>query len=188
MIFESWPWKRELKRRSASLDRRRSQKRWMESSFFAVEQDLFVSAFAIRKLLESKKISDEVESLSLVATIFKSTGRVVDFMSRHKIDKLYDLEHPVTADISVREFCDQLIHSFVFETELSDDGGLSGIYFSSDNLKRTELIYVRLIEIIDVIERVAEDDVVSAMWLRDPKSGESKVVRKSNRLRLTAEE
>ena len=59
MIAESYYWKRELLRVAARLRRRLTQRRWPEASFSVVEMDLMVGFYAIRKLAEAKKISDE---------------------------------------------------------------------------------------------------------------------------------
>ena len=56
MIFESYPWKRFLGKQAEVLCRRKSQRKWTESSLACVERELFVSAYAVRKLLEANKL------------------------------------------------------------------------------------------------------------------------------------
>jgi hypothetical protein len=182
MIWESWPWKKELARRAESLRKRKTQKRWSAATSAAVEQDLFIAAFAIRKLLEAAKISDEVECVPVPAVFHNpAKGRVVDLMNWHKIDQLYDLASSAPASFTLREFCNQLIHSFVFMPCMGDAGGLAGVFVTSDRVRRRRLFYFDLDAIIAVMDRVAKDDILAFVACRDARTGEMNVVKKSNR-------
>lgn len=182
MIWESWPWKRELLKRAASLDSRKRQRRWSDASCARVEQDIFLSAYVIRKLLDAKKISDEVESLCLRALTHQPLSRPVDIMNWDKIDRLYDLSHCAKASVSLREFCNQIVHSFVFLPCFDgDSGGLSGIFVSSDREKERRLLHFNLCEIVSVFRRVAEDDLVALHMTRDAVGEPLKVRGKSCR-------
>jgi hypothetical protein len=181
VIWESWPWKKNLERRSATLNKRINQKRWPESSLANVEQDIFLSAYIIRKLLEAKKLSDEVESIALHAKRSVRTGRVPDIMNWHRLEEFYDLAHAVAVDVCLRDFCDQIIHSFVFAVVASAPG-LEGFYVASDRARSSGLFYFDIKQVIRVLKRIVHDDIVSSEYVRDKTTGEVKVVRKSNRI------
>lgn len=180
MIWESWPWKMKLAKHAASLDRRTHQKRWPESSLAAVEQELFITGYIVRKLLDANKLSDEVESITLHAMCSMRTGRIPDLMNWHHIDKFYDLSHTVPADVGLRRFCDQLIHSFIFVVDASPSG-LKGFYVASDRERSSRLLHFDIQEVVGVMQRVADDDVVESESIRDA-SGQWMVVRKSNHI------
>ena len=182
MIVESWPWKRDLAQRAEAIRRRKQQRRWSEGSFAALERDIFQSAYAVRKLMEAGKISDEVESSSLKATVHKPHGRAVDIMNRHRFDELYDLSRGSPGDIPLRDFCNQVIHSFVFSPAIEKGGALAGIFVASDREKGRRLRYFDVDTVIDALVRVAEDDIVSWRGEREKVSGEVKITRKSNSL------
>lgn len=91
MIDDSWPWKRELYKAAQDLRRRKTQRRWSDASWAKVEILCLGGAFAIRRLIESTKISDEVESTAVAAKKFAPLPRWSDLMNRTKIEKLYDL-------------------------------------------------------------------------------------------------
>lgn len=102
MIWDSVPWKQEIKRRASSLRRRKKQKRWGAASIAKLEQEVFYAAFAVRKLIQSFKVSDEVESITIVAEKYPPTNKVTDVMNWHQIDELYDLSKKELTDFALR--------------------------------------------------------------------------------------
>ena len=123
MIAESWPWKRELAKHVHAIRRRITQLRWPPSTLAALERDLFVAAYAVRKLVEAVKVSDEVEASSLLARAHPRRDRPVDVANRHRVDDLYDLTISSEQRVGLRQFCNQVIHSFVFAIVTGPDGG-----------------------------------------------------------------
>lgn len=73
MIWESSFWKDDLVKVAGKLVKRTIQKRWPERSLASLEKDVFVSFYAIRKLIESKKISDGLLSLKIPVIGYPST-------------------------------------------------------------------------------------------------------------------
>jgi len=176
------PWKQEIERRASSLRRRKKQKRWGAASIAKLEQDVFYAAFAVRKLIQSFKVSDEVESLTIVAEKYPPTKKVVDVLNWHRIDELFDLSSKKRRTFCPKELCHQIIHSFVFVPRLDDDtASLSGFFIVSDHRKDEELYFFGIDEIIRMLEAVANDSIESSFGRRDPKSGEKKVTAKSCR-------
>jgi hypothetical protein len=182
MIWDSVPWKQEIERRASSLRGRKKQKRWGAASVAKLEQDVFYAAFAVRKLIEAFKVSDEVESLTIVAEKYPPTKKVVDVLNWHRIDELFDLSSKKRRTFCPKELCHQIIHSFVFVPRLDDDtGSLSGFFIVSDHRKDEELYFFGIDEIIRMLEAVANDSIESSFGRRDPESGEMKVIAKSRR-------
>jgi hypothetical protein len=179
LIWESWPWKRELERTAKEFSRRRTQRRWPEASLARVERNLFVAAYSIRKLLEAQKLSDQVTEMRISCSVFRPTGRTVDMLNWHRLEELYCLHSPEKKDVSLRDFCNCLIHSFVFVVDTRD--GFTGAYVTSDDFRTKRLFYFDTETIVRVLESVADDDVVHSRMVRDPETGEAKYTRKSNR-------
>jgi hypothetical protein len=181
MIWESGPWKRELERLAASLTRRKQQKRWYESSDAKLEREVFYAAYAVRKLLDACKISDEVEALRIEATAYMPTGRVIDIMNWDRIQKLYDLSKGTSRTISLRGFCDQIIHSFIFMPCFVDEysANLAGVYIASDHQMEKSLLYFDIDEIIKTLQAVVVDGIAVAEWKRDGPNKPLRVVKKS---------
>lgn len=178
MIWDSWPWKDDLLQRALRLERRITQRRWPEASLAKTEQDIFISAYGIRKLFEADKLSDEVESSSVPVVPYPSTGKTADRMNWHHLDKLYDIENPLpTAKLGLERFCNQIIHSFVFMITHNDENGLAGFFCASDREKPQLVYYVDICPVIDLLKLVARDDVSSAHRIRGA-AGEWKSIRK----------
>lgn len=127
-----------------------------------------------------KKLSDEVESIALHAKYSIRTGRVPDIMNWHRFEEFYDLAHPTAVDVCLRDFCDQIIHSFVFMVAASSPG-LEGFYVASDRERWLGLYYFDIKDVIRVLKRVARDGIASVHRKRDQVTGEMKVVRKSDK-------
>lgn len=179
MIWDSNTWKRDLARRSKALLRRRSQKRWREDSRAAVERDVFVIAYSIRKLLDARKLSDEVESMTLPVLEYASRGKPIDFMNWDKIEDLFEMSDPSHSQWGLRALCNQFVHSQVFMTALGDHGGLEGLFVTSERDRNKRLLFVQIDDYIGAIEEVAEDDIVSMSTRRDATTGEMRILRKS---------
>jgi hypothetical protein len=137
--------------------------------------------YALRKLIEAKKLSDEVESVGLDVTMHPWTGKTVDIMSRHDLHLAYDLTQEQRQQMGLREFCNQIVHSFVFQMRFLEAGGLDGIYVASDYSKQQGVYFVEIDEIIRVLELAVEDDICEIITHREKIGGEWKIVRKSNR-------
>jgi len=180
MIWDSSPWKRDLARLAESLRHRKSQRRWSERSLARVEQEIFLSAYIVRKLLDSNKLSDEVASSSLRGRAYKHCGGTVDIINWHKIDELYDLSSGEEINLGLRDFCNQIIHSFVFM--LLTTNGLEGFYVASDRDKSSRLLYFDIDVVINTLVEVSVDDIVRLVAIRGT-DGEMKLIKKSNRLK-----
>ena len=138
------------------MKRRASQERWPERSLVAVEKDVFNAFYAIRKLMDAKKLSLRVEKMSIALSWFPSRGKPVTHMNWHKLDRLYDFSKRTTTRKKLRFISNQLIHSYVFST-LFDDNRLKGFLFCSERDRNRFLYQVGLAELISVLGKVGSD-------------------------------
>ena len=182
MIDESGPWKDELLRVASSLERRIAQRRWTERSRFIVERDIMISAYSIRKLLEASKLSDEARARRISATRFTLIDRVPDFLNFHRVNDYYDLEHASSTQLRVPDFCNQIIHSFVWMMCENESRGFAGVIVASDRERRKCLYQIAAEAIIDFFRAIAADDIVE-MRIRADSSGERKVIYASSEQR-----
>ena len=168
VIWESWPWREELCRVAQRLEARRSQKRWNERTTFLVERDLMVGAYAIRKLSEAKKLSTAFEAEQVPATEFPLKGsRHPDRMNWHRVDEFYDLDDGRSVDLTLRDVCNQFIHSWVFMEGFSDGGpGLDGVFVCSDSERKKRLLYFKVETLVRILRRAGEEEITSASMVR----------------------
>jgi hypothetical protein len=131
-----------------------------------VEKDVMIASFAIRKLVDSRKLSEAVLSTRVHAQRYRRNGRVPHILSWLRIERSYDIQNPQDAQLTLTRFCNQIIHSYVFAPALSAEGGLAGILFVSDFDRRKALYAVELDVLIEVLNAVGNDepDQAEATW------------------------
>jgi hypothetical protein len=168
-------WKIELLRIADRLEKRQTQKHWPAQSFFLAERDVMVAAYIIRKLIEAKKLSDDVTSRKVVVIQHPLSGRVPDLTSYKKIWKNYDLQTGTECTLSLRDLCNQVIHSFNWTIVCYEHGGLGGIFLSSDRERQKILYFVYINLLIVILREVGYDDVVEVQMERDA-NGELQVI------------
>lgn len=147
MINESSYWKADLLQLAQSLERRILQTRWGNKNLFVVEKEIFLGFYAIRKLVESKKVSDSVSKCKHELMEFAYSGDP-NALVTHMRDAEYDLTSGKAVQLTTVDLCNQFIHSHHFAPFLPDGKHLVGFFFCSDR-KRTSGIY--LITLFDVV-------------------------------------
>jgi hypothetical protein len=157
MIWESAYWKDDLLRMARQIRRAMRQKRWSEASHANVEKCLLIGFYSIRRLLESKKLSDRIRDLTFKVESFHSRGRPVHFMNRHKVDELYDLGKSATVSIGLRELCNSFVHSYVLTPIHDERNGLKGILVSSDFRRGSQVLLIRAPTIAQLFEKVGQN-------------------------------
>ncbi|MDX1996823.1 MAG: hypothetical protein SF066_03810 [Thermoanaerobaculia bacterium] len=188
MIDDSVPWKELLHRKARAIAKRRQQRRWSSTSFALLEQDVMLAGYAVRKLLEAHKISDELANTAIAATAFPfkgtrrhfvKTGDLPDYMNWHRIDEFYDLEEPIRVQVALVDFCNQLVHSWIFLFARAEDGGMDGYFVASDRTRAQRVLYFDLAQTASVLHAVASDYIVFSCTRRDPETGQWRFVVRS---------
>lgn len=174
MIWESGPWRDELVKAANRLEKRLTQRRWAERTSFLIERDVMVSAYAIRKLHEARKVSEKVAMAPVPVQRHQLIGRIPDILKTYDLDA-YDFEKVTAATITLRELCNQFIHSYVFVLSAADAGwGLGGLFVASDRERRRVLYHVDAADLIEAFRKVAYEEIVQ-MEVRLNERGEREV-------------
>ncbi len=144
MIDDSIPWKEELVKVANRLEAKTKQKRWTDRTGHLIERDFIVSAYAMRKLVDSHKVSDELGQRQIPVRRFDLIGNPPHPLSPADIADSDDFENGRRRTLSVVDLCHEIIHSFVFTFYCGETTDLfDGIYVSSDRHK-TEYVYLVL--------------------------------------------
>lgn len=158
MIWESRPWKKSLLRQATKF------KAWNrffggdEEDLFKLEKEAFFAVFTIRKLFDAKKCSTLIMESPIECISYPAKGEPVTLLNWHKINKLYHLNNGKRKNILIRDFCNLLIHSYVFFYESGDDmNNLHSLIFSSDRTRNKCLYEVPVGELIRVLRLVGND-------------------------------
>lgn len=178
MIDDSVPWKEELLRIAYRLHRKARQRRWTDRSSFLVERDVMVGAYAIRKLVEARKVSDALASQNIAVQEYPLTGRAPDIWRRDEIWKHYDLDSGRDTSISLTWLCNQIIHSFVWllSAEEPPPHYLNGIYVASDRKRLQGLYYITIETLVRLFYSIGGENIVEATMSRDG-SGDMQILR-----------
>ena len=156
MIYDSTPWKREL-RRSASILSAWCRKPPTERGYFLIEKHVFLSAFVVRKLFDSHKITDSVQSQPVALTFFPAKlnvlGGIASVIGKPYVDEVYDVETSENRSLTAREIVNQIIHSFFFVVDLksTDDAFL---FFNSDRTKGDFVVEFSLSGYIELLKSI----------------------------------
>jgi len=169
MISESGYWKNDLLRQAKFLRKKAAQKRWTESTFVRVEQSIMMGFYAIRKLIEARKISDSNIKRKIQIKSYSWSGKLVTWINLHRVDMLYDFSNPTLVEKDMVFICNQFIHSYIFMTSFNRSDKLAGILFNSDKERNKALYYIKIKQIVNVFELVGNDYPVFMRSYYDPK-------------------
>ena len=158
MISDSFFWKADLLKQASAVRSRMQQRRWTDASFARVEQTIMLGFYSIRKLNESKKLSQVVAELDVSLMAYRWSGKQVTRLNWISLDKLHDLESPETVTRSLTFLCNQIVHSYIFLPLLDEDHLLHSFVFASDREKHNWLYSLNVSQAADLFELVGSDD------------------------------
>ncbi|MGF1733663.1 hypothetical protein [Photobacterium kasasachensis] len=171
MIWESSDWKEPLLESASRLEQLSTSSEIDETGFVQIEKDVFIGFYAIRKLMETAKISDSTKNFAIDLKCYPNL-KAVDYMNWHKVDELYDLSGKQRETKSLRVLCNFIVHSYIFMPELSDDGRLVSFYVTSDKDRNKKLYSVSIEQVVEIFQLVGNDYPRNTKMTRNPKTGD----------------
>lgn len=162
MIFETYPWKQDLRRRKRLLNQYNTISKLEnneEAAYTVIEKAIFYSAFIIRKLIDCRgKLSNEAENYSIRAVSVKPLKHI-DFLHRWPEEGSHDWENETKVVVAGKNVCNWLIHSYMFFLMYTESGLVDSFCVTSD-FDRNKILYrIPLKAWIDYIDYVATDDI-----------------------------
>ena len=149
MIDDPIPFEDELVKVADRLEAKTKQKRCTDRTDYLIERDFVVSAYAMRKLIESHEVPDKLSQSQVPVRRFDLRGRPPDPAYPVDVAESYDLENGRRSTLSVVELSREILHSVVFAFCCGETDDLfDGIYVSSDRHKND---YVYLVLASDFI-------------------------------------
>jgi hypothetical protein len=194
MIFDSVVWKEDLKTEMDSFrnflditdlnfdeeyeENEDSEERDMyEVVFIKLQKFTIYTSIVIRKMIESKRLSDELEQMSFPVAVHPKI--IEDIVNKYSlsegIETIYDYNKSTESTINLKKLTDMLIHSFIFQPKfdwhkedesLPDDEAefiaskVLGFYFNSDWSKDKHLYFIGLDTYFGIVDTVITDRVV----------------------------
>ena len=169
MIWESSYWKEDLGRLANKLKARKVQKKFPERSLACLEKEIFIGCYIIRKLIDARKLSDNIVSLKFSVRFHSSIGRKPTWLTWNQdFDRSYDFKNVQAESMGLPYLCNQLTHSFIFVPHFSRHGTLRGIFFNSDLTKSKKLYYLPITTLEIVFRKVATNYPWKSQILFDP--------------------
>lgn len=158
MISDSVYWKSSLLKQAKILQKYGLQKKWQPISYVKLEQTIMVGCYSVRKLLEAKtKISTEYLNNKIQIISHRCIKPPVTINNWHRVEVLYDLDKKRTVNKSIKDICNQFVHSYVFMPAFFDCSNLQGFFVSSDYDRNKVLYYVTLGQATDIFLKIGDD-------------------------------
>jgi hypothetical protein len=177
MIWDSNPWKHDLFKGAAFLDRLTvQQKPLTDRQRVSIERRLFLGFYAVRKLLEAHKLTDGCSNQEVSVKVYPPTGKAITHFNWHKSDEHFDFDSPASAAWPLVKLCHQFVHSYIFHVVEGETGGLTGFFIASDQQRSKGLIDIDVATVISVFRSVASDDITSLQWSRDLATGKESFI------------
>ena len=123
-----------------------------------------IAAYAIRKLFEAAKLSDRLSARQIQVHRYALLGTAPNYFSAHRFWDHYDFDSSERSSLSLRQLCNQIIHSFNWAIATEENANaLAGILVSSKDHSKY-IYFLDIGEIIAALRDVGYDDVVEAHW------------------------
>ncbi|MGZ8360434.1 MAG: hypothetical protein ACXWUX_07925 [Allosphingosinicella sp.] len=155
MIFESAPWRRDLLRDATVLER------WLakpagERRSVAIEKKMFIGAYAMRRLLESDKLSSSTETKNVRVDRFPSV-KDLEKHDRWNIHEHYNLVSGKPVSLVIPRLLNLIIHSFIFQEWHDETENETNFVFTSDTKRNQFLWLMRSSTFVELMLFVAND-------------------------------
>lgn len=158
MINESYYWKKPLLKSANWLEKARINDVTGECIIARAEREIFIGFYAVRKLLETFKLSTKTKSSTYNLIFFSAKDNTnPNYFTRDEIERHFFLDIEKSENRDIGFICNQLIHSFIFIFSISDSGHLDGFYLSSDRVKNSKLYYIPITTVIEIFRIVGND-------------------------------
>lgn len=181
MVYESYPWKRDLQRRKRLILKYNTVERFDQnddSTYTVIEKSIFYSAFIIRKLLDcGGKLSDEADLFVIKAKSIKPLVHI-DLMQRWPEENSHDWEHEKIVTVAGKDVCNWLIHSYLFFPEFEEGGAIINFCVSSDYDRNKALYKISMQDWLAYVDYIAADDIVGMSSHYDEKADDYIYTRK----------
>lgn len=165
MIWESQHWKDPLLKSAEYLRRVRLSESTSKRKLVRIEKELLLGFYAVRKLLDTFKVSDSTKEMKVDLVVHPAI-RCVDYLNWHHLDKNYDLTSRKSETKDIRFLCNQFVHSYVFMTS-EVEGRLDGFFVNSDRDRHSKCYFVNLNDVLKIFRTVGRDYPSTSEFRRD---------------------
>ncbi len=149
-MIESRYWKKELLDFAKSLKNQKEIKRWSEKAQVLFEKEIILHFFIIRKLTETKKISDSLSQKKYKIKAFKKNSTKLTEINCFDIYELYDSVKFELKTKNIIFICNQLIHSLTIFA-FKENNKWNSVLMCSDFEKNKFIYEIDVKTIIEIL-------------------------------------
>ena len=165
---DSWPYRKELTDFADAFERRQTRQIWRDDSMAKAERMLFVRFLYVRKLIESKKVTDKCArgSVAISRASIVRNYEVSDF-KREDLEK--DLPHAVWIEskVDVHQLADKVLHAWWLLPVQGESAGLEAFIFTTDRQRNSEMWQLPTSSIVTVYRQFAAGSIDRLEIARD---------------------
>ena len=167
-MHDSWPYRKDLAEFAEDFEHRRTRQLWRKDSLAKAERMLFVGFLFVRKLIESRKVTDACARAS-IAVSRSSIVRDYEVSDFKRDDLEKDLLHAVWAEskVDVHQLADKVLHAWWLMPVQGAGAGLEGFILTTDRQRNTELWLLPTNSIVAVYKQFASGDINRLEMSRD---------------------
>lgn len=177
MIYESYYWKQPLLEMALNFKEYQYLTNIDEETYIKIEKNIFIGFYSIRKLLETEtKITDNLKNGKHKISCFKHVGDNVTWRNNHKLEELYCMKKSNSEERDLWFISSRIVHSFIFNLRINENGGFKSILFTSDTDKNKKLYELSVSQIIALFELVGNDNVSELRWKRCSQTGNESMI------------
>lgn len=169
MIYESWYWKEELGVLKKDLENavaayngmdedRRAEN--FDKTIFQIERVFFYATIAMRRLIESDKMTDKIDNCQIHLTTYKPiSGQKDECVYLIRPMEEYDFTTPYNETLNIKKLLSEILHGYAVYYEQNDPGEITEYHVSSTYNYKKRLLVLPLSQLLEIIDLFRKDFV-----------------------------
>ena len=163
MSFESFYWKKILKRDVSFIIKKMDinlneieDNDKLEQIFSTVEIKIFIIAYSLRKLIDTRKVSDKLSNIQIKTLAYPKKSKKITFKTNYRFDEHYDFDKKIETKLLIRDVCNQIIHSYIFQLIIYRNK-IFYTFFNSDYNKNKYLFKLKIKDFLKVVMKFSNN-------------------------------
>ena len=144
-----------LKKMDINLDDVEDSEKF-EQIFSAIEIKLFIIAYSLRKLIDTRKVSDRLSDIQLKVNAYPKNSKKLTAMNNRRLQEQYEFKDRTETRKRIRRICNQIIHSYTFQP-IVYRSKIFYIFFNSDEQKNKYLFRLKIKDLLKVVEKFSNN-------------------------------
>lgn len=214
MINESIYWKNELLDISNKLQNKTNIIKWTNSDNADFEKQIMIGFYIIRKLIESKKLTNKIISTNLKGFKYPNNGKKLNWMNNHKFIEFYSFDKKNKTKFDLQFLINLFIHSYIFkvilnfndinvrkkiesdiqisdneyyELDKKNEKSIIGIWVNSDSQKDDFLYEIELEKIIYLFNKVGNCNITKRSMFYNFKTNDYDIIQSEEEILISEE-